>query len=182
MLRTLTIISTSILISTSAVAASIDTNNSTIKWKASKVTGASHHGEISLKKSSLKINGGNIQNATIVFDMNSFTVTDLQGEWRDKLTGHLKSPDFFNVAKHPTATLRLNSIQGSTAKGELTIMGKTQPISIKAKRNGKKYEGKVSFDRTKFGIVYGSGQFFKNLGDKMINDQVDIEFSVTVRN
>lgn len=36
--------------------------------------------------------------------MNSFTETTLQGEWHDKF-GHVKSGDFFDTVKYPTATL-----------------------------------------------------------------------------
>jgi hypothetical protein len=36
----------------------------------------------------------------------------------------------------------------------------------------------VTVDRTKFGIKYGSGSFFDNLGDRTIYDDFTIEFSL----
>jgi hypothetical protein len=38
--------------------------------------------------------------------------------------------------------------------------------------------GKFTFDRTKFDVIYGSGTFFDNLGDKAINNDVTIEFNI----
>ena len=106
--------------------------------------------------------------------MDSLTVGNLEGEWKDKFLGHMKSADFFDVAKFPTATLKLSRIKKGTASGELT---KHHPADYLAG----KYVGKATFDRTKFGIIYGSGSFFKNLGDKLINDQIDVIFSIRNR-
>ena len=39
--------------------------------------------------------------------MSTITATDLEGEYKGKLEGHLKSDDFFGVEKFPTATLAL---------------------------------------------------------------------------
>ena len=65
--------------------------------------------------------------------------------------------------------------------GSLTIKGKTEPVSLKYTQKGKSYTGTLKFDRTKFGIKYGSGNFFKGLGDKMIYDEVTVEFTVVTK-
>jgi hypothetical protein len=57
----------------------------------------------------------------------------------------------------------------------------TQPISFAVKQVEQKYVGKTSFDRTKFGITFGSGSFFEDLGDKMINDVVEVEFTIALK-
>jgi polyisoprenoid-binding protein YceI len=77
--------------------------------------------------------------------------------------------------------LKLHSIADGQATGELIIKGVTQPISFPVRRADDKYVGKATFDRTKFGITYGSGSFFENLGDKVINDAVDVEFTLAVK-
>ena len=61
-------------------------------------------------------------------------------------------------------------------KGSLTIKGKTQPVEFPYYKKGNTYTGTVNFDRTKFGIIYGSKNFFKNLGDKVIDNNVQLSF------
>ena len=162
-------------------AVQLDTAKSSITWRASKVTGKGHYGQLVTKASKVTLTDGNVSEAELVFDMSAITVTDLEGKWANKFLGHLKSEDFFEVAKHPTATWKLTSVKGGVAKGQLTIKGKTQPIEIAFAKADGAYKGKVTFDRTKFGIIYGSGSFFKNLGDKMIKDEVEIEFSLVLK-
>ena len=41
--------------------------------------------------------------------------------------------------------------------------------------------GKMTFDRTKFNMIYGSGDFFKNLGDKVIHNEVKVDFVFVVK-
>jgi polyisoprenoid-binding protein YceI len=54
----------------------------------------------------------------------------------DRLTGHLKSPDFFDVATHPTAVFTLTSVSGTgaqqTVTGNLDLHGVTKSISFPA--------------------------------------------------
>ncbi len=52
-----------------------------------------------------------------------------------KLDEHLKSPDFFNSAKFPTLTfkstdIRFDGDQPRSAKGELTLLGVTKPVTL----------------------------------------------------
>jgi len=169
------------LLNASALAAEVDTQKSSIAWKGSKITGSHHIGQISPKTSSLKVVEGVVASGEVVFAMDSMTVGDLEGEWKDKFIGHMKSPDFFDVGKFPTATLKLDSIADGQAKGELTIKGVSQPIAFPVQHKEGKYVGKATFDRTKFGIIYGSGSFFDDLGDKLINDQVEVEFTLVLK-
>jgi polyisoprenoid-binding protein YceI len=57
--------------------------------------------------------------------MTSLTATDLQGEYQGKLNGHLKSEDFLELKKYPTATLVIKigtkSANIYTAVADLTI-------------------------------------------------------------
>ena len=169
-----------LILSTAAMGAELDLTKSELAWKGTKVSGE-HVGKISISKAKLDLNKGVIKNAEITVDMNSVTVTDLQGEWAQKFLGHLKSGDFFEVSKYPNAKLKVLKDTGKALEANLTIKDKTNKVTIPYKKNGKTYSGKLVFDRTKFGMIYGSGNFFKNLGDKMINNEVELDFKITLK-
>jgi len=170
----------SLLFSVHAMSATIDLNKSSLEWLGTKITGK-HFGSVKFKNASVKMKGDDITGGEFVVDMNTISATDLKGEWKDKLDGHIKNSDFFDVKKFPTAKLVVNKVDKKKIHGNLTIKGKTNPISFEYAKKGKAYKGKMSFDRTKFDIVYGSGNFFKNLGDKTIHDQVTITFNITLK-
>ena len=107
----------------------INTKNSTVLWKGNKVTG-SHEGVIKIKSGLLKFNKEELIGGEFEIDMNSLVCTDLSGEYKGKLEGHLKSDDFFGVTKFPTATLKIKKVikqKGNIYEntGDITIKGKT---------------------------------------------------------
>lgn len=165
----------------------VDTKTTTATWLGKKVTGQ-HTGNINISKGTVTSDGKNITGGTIEFDMNSITNTDLTDpEWNAKLIGHLKSDDFFAVAKNPTATFVITKAVAKgdnnyDVTGKLTIKGITNEITFPAmiKMDGKTLVtvAKISVNRTKYDIKYGSASFFESIGDKAIND--DFELNVNV--
>lgn len=156
----------------------IKVNDSKITWKGYKVTG-SHEGTINLKEGFLTYKGAGLASGEFVVDMTSLTATDLSGEYKNKLDGHLKSDDFFGVEKYPTAKLVITKVKRSgknsyKAMGNLTIKGKTNPVSFDLSVYGQKAIASMKVDRSKYDIRYGSGSFFDNLGDKTIYDEFDL--------
>lgn len=162
------------------LALEVDKAASDFTWHASKITGK-HFGQIYLKETDIKTRGPEFDSGTFVMDMSSFTVLDLSGEWQKKFLEHMKSEDFFDVKKFPTATLQIEKIQKGKVYGKLTLKNQERPISFPVTKKGNKYRGTMTFDRTKFGIVYGSGNFFKELGDKVIHDKVTVDFKVVLK-
>lgn len=154
--------------------------NSKVKWEAYKVIGGGHNGEIPITKSDLIIEDGKIKKGTLEFDISKATVTDLSGEWETKFLTHIKSSDFFDVEKHPKAKLKITSVSNKELKGVLTIKDKSKNIKVPFNKVNGKYSGEVEFDRTEFGIIYGSNNFFKNLGDKAIANNVKVIFELEV--
>lgn len=87
------------------------------------------------------------------------------------LNEHLKSPDFFDMAKFPAATFTSTSVQvsGSTARitGDLTLHGVTRPVTLQARFVGAGpgpmpphtlnvgFEATGKLRRSDFGIAYG---------------------------
>lgn len=165
----------------SAQGADLDTSKSKVVWVGKKVTGQ-HTGEVKVKSGTFEMKDGKLTGGQVVMDMTTITTTDLTGEWADKLVGHLKADDFFATSKHKTATFKAKSVSGKKGeykvKGDLTIKDVTKPATVTLKQKGNTFTGKLKFDRTKYGIKYNSGNFFKGLGDKMIYD--DVELSLTL--
>jgi len=165
----------------------VDTNASTIKWTGKKVAG-SHHGTIAFKEGNLEVKDNQLVGGNLVVDMTTIKDLDLTDpDWNKKLVGHLSSDDFFGVEKHPVSRLVIKKIEPKGGRqyhvtGDLTIKGITKPVEFDSNIlvNGNKLEatGTMPVDRTKYGIKYGSGSFFSNLGDKMIDDVFTLEFSL----
>jgi polyisoprenoid-binding protein YceI len=108
----------------------ITPDNSKIEFTGSKVTGK-HDGGFKKFQGEIHASGNSLSHAKVTIDTTSL--------WSDnnRLTGHLKSPDFFDVAKHPAAVFETSSISGpgenSTVTGKLTLHGITRQISFPAK-------------------------------------------------
>ncbi len=156
----------------------VKTSESTVTWKGYKVTG-SHHGNIDLKQGSLVFDGDQLIGGEFIVDMGSLVSNDLEGNSKGKLENHLKSDDFFGVANHPTSKLVFTKVKASgknsyKVKGDLTIKGKTKPISFDISVYGSKATATMKVDRSLYDVKYGSGSFFDNLGDKTIYDEFDL--------
>jgi polyisoprenoid-binding protein YceI len=115
--------------------------------------------------------------------MTSITTTDIKGEYAAKLDGHLKADDFFGTDKYPTSKLVFKKIANKgndvyTVTADLTIKDVTAPVKFDITVKGNTATTSFKVDRTKFGIKYGSGSFFDNLGDKTINDDFELTVSL----
>ncbi|MEN8789007.1 MAG: YceI family protein [Flavobacteriaceae bacterium] len=162
----------------------VKTSTSTVTWKAYKVTG-SHTGTVALTSGALMFDDDQLSGGEFTVDMTSLISTDLEGEYKGKLEGHLKSDDFFGVEKHPSSKLVFTKVT-STGKnsyevtGDLTIKGITKPVTFDVSIYGSKATATMKVDRAQYDVRYGSGSFFENLGDKTIYDEfdlvVDLEF------
>lgn len=172
----------------------VTSENSTIAWLGSKPTG-NHTGTISIKEGAFYLQAATIESGKFVIDMNSITVTDLkQNSGKESLESHLKGTvegkegDFFNVMQYPTATFEVTGVADVAGKtmmsGNLTMLSISQNISFPVKVNSQDNMIQVksetfAIDRTKWGINYGSKSIFDNLGDKFIDDDMEITIDVT---
>ena len=160
----------------------LNVETSTITWEGKKITGA-HQGTLNFKEGVLVYNEDLIQSGSLTVDMTSIVVTDLEaGKGKEKLEGHLKADDFFGTEVNPTASLTFvkatKSETGYAIEGELTIKGKTAPLNFDLVKNEDGYSTKVIVNRTVYGIKYGSGSFFTDLGDKAIADEFSLEVNL----
>jgi polyisoprenoid-binding protein YceI len=160
----------------------IDASKSTINWVGKKVTGE-HSGTVNLKEGSLVFKKKKLVGGTFTVDMTTMTATDLTGEYQGKLNGHLKSDDFFGTDKFETSTLVFKKIAVKaggiyTITGDLTIKGVKESITFDLVTTTNSATTSLKIDRTKYGIKYGSGSFFDNLGDKAIANEFELKVAL----
>jgi polyisoprenoid-binding protein YceI len=153
-----------------------------VLWKGYKVTGQ-HEGTIALTEGSLSFADQVLTGGSFTVDMTSLVATDLDGEMKGKLEGHLKSDDFFGTETHPTAQLVITQVGvdaagGYQVTGDLSIKGITQPVSFPMTVAANTATASLKIDRTLYDIRYGSNNFFENLGDKAINNEFDLEVTL----
>ncbi|WP_192823450.1 YceI family protein [Rufibacter sp. LB8] len=172
----------------------VQTDASTITWVGRKVTGE-HTGNIKLASGTILFNKSMLRGGTFVMDMSSITCTDLQGNSNKNLVNHLRSDDFFSVEKNPTAMFAItnlaerpnakNGAANYTITGDLTIKGIVNQVSFPAfvtvKKGVATAKATLKFDRTKWDIKYRSGNFFENIGDKAIHDDVELKIELVAK-
>ena len=168
----------------------VDSTATKIAWEGKKVTGK-HNGTINAKDGSVTMTGDLITAGEINVDMKTITVLDIPAtdEYNAKLKGHLSNADFFDVEKYPTSKLVITGSEKSgknlKVKGNLTMIGQTNPIEFIAAvtKSGDTMNVKtdVVIDRTKWGLKYGSGDFFKGLGDKAIHNEFTLSINLSAK-
>ncbi|WP_188373831.1 YceI family protein [Winogradskyella haliclonae] len=161
----------------------VDVEASKISWIGKKVTG-SHEGTINLESGVLKFDGNKLVGGNFVIDMTTINVTDLSGKGKANLEGHLKSDDFFGVEKHKKATFEITNAGKLNDKtyeinGDLTIKGITKTTSFTMFLESNSAKAKLTIDRTKFDIKYGSASFIDNLKDKAISDDFELDVKLS---
>lgn len=175
----------------------VDSNASKLEWVATKVTGY-HTGTVPIKNGELNMSNNQLVGGRFVLDMANMVVSGPSGSKaadNNKLLGHLKSPDFFDVSNHPEASFVITGIKPfsgtvqdttdprqeeiseykvlnptHTISGNLTIKGITKNIEFPAKitisDNHLEALAKFNIDRQQWNITY-PGQ-----PDDLIRDEI----------
>ena len=175
-----------------ANAFSIDTAASTITWVGTKPSGK-HVGTIRLSAGTMEVKKDAIKSGNFTIDMNTIANVDMKGsKGAGGLEKHLKSADFFDVEKFPTAGFEFTSfaridpnakviMEGAThtISGNLTMKGITKNISFPAivSFQGKILKAQADFniDRTQWGIDYGTA------GGKVATD-INLKLDIVANN
>ena len=155
---------------------SITPDTSKIEFVGSKVTG-SHNGSFKKFSGAIVFTGqpeGSSVNVTI-------DTTSIETDTPD-LTKHLKTPDFFDVAKYPEATFASSEIKAGGEKGTHTITGNlkmhgvtksiTFPATITVTPEAITVDSTFSINRKDFGINYAGA------ADNLIRDEVLLTLKV----
>ncbi|WP_435261702.1 YceI family protein [Tenacibaculum sp. nBUS_03] len=163
---------------------------SVVAWKGNKPTG-SHNGVLKIQNGIFDIENGTLKAGEFTIDMNTITCTDIEArDDKEKLEGHLKASDFFDVEKFPTAKFVIASSEKKDGKlhvtGNLTlkdvIKSITIPVTISEDGDSATLKSETfSVDRTEFGVTYSSKKFDAALKDKFINDLMEISFDIKAK-
>lgn len=155
-------------------------SSSVLKWTGSTFI-KSHFGTVNFE-GALGIFEGKLVSGDLTFDMNTINTEDLNGGKKQKLDDHLKGEDFFDVEKFSKAYLKIKNYDGKNITGDLTIKEVTKEISFPAilEITQNSIIGKANFtiNRTEYGIIYSSGNFFDLAKDRIISDEIKINVSI----
>jgi len=167
----------------SAILYKVNTSESVIQWTGFKPTG-SHTGTINIESGMVYFNYNNLKSGSFTIDMNSIKDNDSS----KRLEGHLKSADFFDVENFASATFDITGFEKRNGKSMLSGNLKLKDIEnnitfpVTESRDDDTYtliSEVFTIDRSKWNVRYGSKSFFDDLGDKFIDN--DIELKVIVK-
>lgn len=164
--------------------------NSKAEWKGFKVVksdNTSHIGTLKFESGEVTVKDNKLESGQFVIDMNSIANEDLkETDGNSKLIGHLKSADFFDVEKFPTASYEITKITEAPAgsdyntvlDGNLTLKGITKPATFNA--NVKIKDGELSIatepkdiNRDEFGI-----KFQMPAAEGLIKNEINVQMKV----
>lgn len=168
----------------------LDTINSRIEWKGFKVVktdNTSHFGTINFESGDVTVKEGKLESGKFVADMETLTSVDLKddAEQLEKLNNHLKSGDFFEVEKFPTASYEITKVTDNPSgdyntllDGNLTIKGITKPVQFNANVSVKEGEVSIATEpkdimREDFGV-----KFQMPVANGVIKEEVNLQILI----
>ena len=178
-----------------AVDYNVDTTTSVVNWKGGKTFDdinkpeEGHYGIVKLKEGTVKVNNGVLEAGKFVADFTSFESKDLDAdaESKGKLDGHLKSADFLDVEKFPTATFEITAVKpveggdyNSEVSGNLDFRGTPKNVTFKANvtvdANGVTIKSEeFGINRKDFGVAFTGG------GGSIVKDEVLLQVDLTAK-
>jgi polyisoprenoid-binding protein YceI len=120
---------------------------------------------------------------TATIDLSSI---DTRQEQRD---AHIRSADFFDVDNHPQMTFRSTAVRTDgadwTVEGELTVKGRTKPVTLELELNGfgpdayggtrAGFSAKTEISRAEFGVDI---QMPMDGGGVVVGDKISVELEI----
>jgi rhodanese-related sulfurtransferase/polyisoprenoid-binding protein YceI len=174
----------------------VDTEKSRVLWTGRNINGA-HTGTIALKSGWLEVNPGPAARGEFTLDMASIANTDLNDSALNRmLIAHLKSDDFFDATRHPTATFHLRHVTlnphakpgniNADIDGALTLKGVKEDLGFPAliellPGGAVSAEAHFDIDRTRWNVIYGSGKFYEKLGRHLVHDNISLSLHIVTR-
>lgn len=161
----------------------VDAGQSKVMWRGEMLGLYSHEGIVDVSEANLEMDNGQITGGTFTVDLTTITPTDEsynpeEGRSKEKLVGHLSSPDFFAVDSFPTASFTIESVEGNTATGTLTVRGtsnteKVENINFIEEDGIKTIRGTMTFNRMNYGVA-----FEMPVADKVLSEDIQLDIKL----
>jgi polyisoprenoid-binding protein YceI len=163
----------------------IDSSHSSVHFSVRHLVIAKVPGTFARWSGTIQAPNGDFSKASVAVTIDASSI-DTGVADRD---GHLKSPDFFDVAQFPELRFVSKRIQGSGSDvdviGDLTIKGTTREVVLRVEQHGQTkdpwgnlraaFTAKTSIDRKDFGLTYNQ---VLETGGVMVGDRVEIEAEI----
>jgi polyisoprenoid-binding protein YceI len=140
----------------------LDTKLSTITWVGEYMKGGafdhSHEGTVVFNSGSVEVADGLIKSGSFELDMNSIYETNapMGEELRVDFVEHMKSDEYFDVKKFPTATVTLTECTKDQINGTMKVKGIEMPfkapVTIESDSTSMKISGDFSLSFEPFKI------------------------------
>jgi len=160
----------------------LDTESSSLEWSAERIVGGSHEGKVLITKGEITAADGGISAGSFTVNMSTIS----ESAENQQFLSHIRSDDFFSVEEFPASEFTITTVEKSgsqfTVRGDLTIKGKTNsvsfPASVSVQNGNLRVTANFSIDRTLWGVNFGSGTVFQQIGDKAIRDEIEFRLSL----
>lgn len=132
----------------------LDQSASKIEWTGRKNQGDDKHmGTINFNSGSVETEDGVLKSGSFTVDMNSIATTDpMPAEVQAKLNGHLKTADFFDAEKYPTAEVTVGEFKDGKLPTTIKLMDmefkQDVPATVSVEENKVTISGTFEFDFT----------------------------------
>jgi polyisoprenoid-binding protein YceI len=150
----------------------IDTSTSIINWSTMDHGEKGHWGTVKVLEGAFSTEGDMITEASLKLDMNSAMSTDENGG--ENLTGHLMTPEFFDVNKYASAEFNFDRHEEGKIFGTLTAAGAEFAVEADATLT----DGIVEV--SEFAIDMSSLPFFVSEKEKEANQEKWHDSNVTI--
>ena len=164
----------------------IDSSHSSLQFSVRHLVIAKVRGSFARWSGTIDVPNGDFSKATVTVAIDASSI-DTGVADRD---GHLKSPDFFDVAQHPELRFVGKRVQPRSENeidvvGDLTLKGITREVVLRVEQHGQAkdpwgnlraaFTAKTSIDRKDFGLTWNQ---VLETGGVMVGDRVEIEADI----
>jgi len=164
----------------------LDPSHTRIGFSARHAMVTKVRGNFDQFEGSAHVDTANPANSSVTVTIEAASVTT-GNEQRD---GHLKTPDFFDIANYPQITFVSTDVERDGAEwaitGDLTINGVTKSVTVPFEETGSAkdpfgntrvgFEGEVTIDRTEWNLSFNAAL---ETGGVLVSEKVKLEFDVS---